>query len=234
MFSAAKRARPRRLFAASALLVAAAAALSTGGAAMAIEEPAFELIEKSGAIELRRYAPYVVAETVVEGELGEASSKGFRVIADYIFGNNRSVRAADGAQKIEMTAPVTVEPASEKIEMTAPVTVEPLAAATRDALLEARRWRVQFVMPREHSLQTLPRPNNPAVDLREVPGGLHAAIVFSGLARERSIGQATDELLAWLDARGYRVIGAPQLARYNPPWTLPFLRRNEVLVSIGR
>ena len=90
--------------------------------AMAIEEPAYKVISKSGNFEIRQYAPMMVAETLVEGDMDEASNRGFRRIADYIFGNNQSAQSGNAA-KIAMTAPVTVEPQSEKIAMTAPVTV---------------------------------------------------------------------------------------------------------------
>ena len=133
---------------------------------MAIEEPSYEVLASESAFEIRRYAPLLVAETFVDGDMDEASNKGFRLIADFIFGNNQ-IPGADQQSKIAMTAPVKVEPQSAKIDMTAPVTVEPQAA---DASLDsARRWRVHFVMPRAYSLQSIPKPRNNAVQLREVP-----------------------------------------------------------------
>lgn len=200
---------------------------------MAIEEPAYEVIDRAGRIELRQYAPYVIAETVVDGELDTASNKGFRLLAGYIFGNNVSVTGADGPQKIEMTAPVVAEPASEKIAMTAPVTVEPQGGPEVDALSKATRWRIQFSMPRQYTLATLPRPKDPAVTLREVPGRRHAVLTFSGFAGEAKVRAATEELLAWAASKGLKVVGTPQLARYDPPWRLPFWRRNEVMVEVA-
>lgn len=199
---------------------------------MAIEEPAFDLLDKADRIEVRQYRPLIVAEAFVEGDMDAASNAGFRLIADYIFGNNRSVRGTPDkpAEKIAMTAPVAIEPA-EKIAMTAPVTVEPQSSASDT--MKAGRWRVHFVMPAEYSMATLPRPVNPAVTLREVPGKRYAVLVFSGLAREAKVQENTGELLAWLKARNLKPLAAPQLARYNPPWTLPFLRRNEILVEIA-
>jgi hypothetical protein len=226
--------RAWRSRAAGALL--AAVGLVHAGAARAIEEPAFEVIERAGAIELRRYGPVVVAETVVDGDLDTASSRGFRVLAGYIFGGNRppaGVADAKGAQKIDMTAPVTVEPATERIAMTAPVTVEPQGPADADALSRATRWRIRFTMPASYTLATLPRPDDPAVTLRELPGAHHAVVVFSGLAGERKVREATETLLAWVAGRGLKIIGPPQLARYDPPWTLPFWRRNEVMVEVA-
>lgn len=189
---------------------------------MATEEPKFDLIEKSGDFELRLYKPMVVAETYVDGSLNEASSAGFRLIAGYIFGGNKS-RQNSSPEKIAMTAPVTLEQSSQKISMTAPVVVE-----SKD-----NRWRVHFVMPAEYSLNSLPIPNDSRVSLREIAEQKTAVIVFSGLAGETKVKDKTATLLAWLKARGLEAASTPQLARYNPPWTLPFLRRNEILININ-
>ncbi|MEQ1767329.1 MAG: heme-binding protein [Methylotenera sp.] len=172
--------------------------------AMAIEEPKFTILEKSGAFELRAYAPRVVAETLVDGSLDDASGAGFRRIADYIFGNNTSHKG--GSEKISMTAPVTMQQS-------------------------AGQWRMYFVMPSQYSLSTLPTPNNGAVTLRELPESRAAVLRFSGLAGEEKTAKKTAELLAWLKSKNITPIGTPELARYNPPWTLPFLRRNEVMVA---
>ena len=188
------------------------------GAAMATEEPAYTVLEQSGSFELRRYDPMIVAETLVSGPMDDASGSGFRLIADYIFGNN-TVRNG-GAGKISMTAPVTMAAQSEEISMTAPVSME----------RSAGKWRVHFVMPSKYTLDTLPRPNNPAVTLREVPATNYAVIRFSGLAGENKVAAKTAKLKVWLEGRGIEPLGNPELARYNPPWTLPFLRRNEVMI----
>jgi hypothetical protein len=220
----------------------------SGGSAMATEEPKFETVSRHGNIELRRYAPFIVAETFVEGNMDAASGKGFRAIADYIFGNNvaSDQAPAQGAEKIAMTAPVTMEPVdavdtqvkpvSAKIAMTAPVTLEPLPAAPQagaqpQAMKGANRWRVHFVMPSAYTLSTLPKPNNPAVALREVPAKTWAVLTYSGFNTEAGIQQRTDELVAWLAERQIKTIGSPQLARYNPPWTLPMFRRNEIMLE---
>ncbi len=189
---------------------------------MAIEEPKFKLIETSGDIELRLYDPMIIAETFVSGSLSEASSGGFRLIAAYIFGANQS-RQGPSSQEIAMTAPVTIKPEAQKISMTAPVSVE-----SKDD-----RWRVHFVMPAAYTLSSLPIPTDSRVTLREIPAQKTAALVFSGLAREASVRNKTDELLGWIEAHGLEAVATPRLARYNPPWTLPFLRRNEILVDIG-
>lgn len=195
--------------------------LVTGGA-MATEEPAYTVIEQSGNFELRRYEPMIIAETLVSGSMDDASGVGFRLIADYIFGNN-TVRSG-GNEKISMTAPVAMEAQSEEISMTAPVSME----------RSAGKWRMHFVMPSEYTLNTLPRPNNPAVTLREIPATNYAVIRFSGFAGENKVAAKTAELKAWLEGRGIEPLGNPELARYNPPWTLPFFRRNEVMIRYGQ
>lgn len=188
--------------------------------AAAIEEPRFETLRQAGDFELRLYAPMIVAETTVRGDLARASSDGFRIIAGYIFGNNVSSRGA-GSEKVAMTAPVTMEATSEKIAMTAPVTME--AGATAG-------YRMHFVMPSAYTLETLPRPRDDRVRLRVIPAQRMAVVRFSGVAGEDKVLERTNELLDWLRTEGLNPAGPSQLARYDPPWTLPFLRRNEVMV----
>ncbi|NDU85497.1 MAG: heme-binding protein [Ferrovum sp.] len=188
---------------------------------MATEEPKFGLIEKNGDFELRLYKPMIVAETYVEGSLSEASSAGFRLIAGYIFGGNKS-RQGSASESIAMTAPVTLEPSPQNIKMTAPVVVESTG----------NRWRVQFVMPAGYTLNSLPIPNDSRVSLREIPEQKTAVIEFSGFAGDEKVKDKTAILQNWMKSRGLVATSNPQLARYNPPWTLPFLRRNEILINI--
>jgi hypothetical protein len=193
--------------------------------AMAIEEPRYAIIEKSENLELRVYQPMIVAEAIVSGTLDDASRAGFRIIADYIFGNNTA--RSGSSEKIPMTAPVGVAPAKDqaqdsvKISMTAPVTLEPIEA----------QWRVHFVMPSDYTLDSLPTPNNREVTLRAIPERRYAVIRFSGLVNEEKIARKTAELLAWLEHKNIQPTGKPEIARYNPPWTLPFLRRNEIMLA---
>jgi hypothetical protein len=132
-----------------------------------------------------------------------------------------------------MTAPVVVAPdaRSEKIAMTAPVSIEP-QTDHEGAMADARRWRVHFVMPSQYSMATVPKPLNPLVSLREVPARTFATVTYSGLNTETSVQAKTDELAGWVESKDMQPIGKPQLARYNPPWTLPFLRRNEIWQEI--
>jgi hypothetical protein len=184
-----------------------------GPIASNVEHPEYKVAERSGNIEIRDYAPMIVAEADVKGERREAIGKGFRIIADYIFGNNTA------AQKVPMTAPVTQQ-GNEKIAMTAPVTQQG----------SDNSWRVRFVS--KYTMETLPKPNNPAVELKQIPAKRFAAIRFSGMAGEDSLKRQTKELEDFLSAKALRPLSSPTYAFYNPPWTLPFLRRNEVLVEI--
>ncbi len=214
----------------SSTLIGLFLAILGSPSAMATEEPQFEVLSSDGDMELRRYAPMLIAETEVEGDLDQASNKGFRLIAGYIFGDNQSPDAGQKA-KIAMTAPVTVEPQSTRIAMTAPVTAEPQSGATD--MQTARRWRIHFVMPSQYTLETIPRPSNPQVQLREIPTRHYAVHRYSGFNTLARVQQKTDELLQWAGAKSLAVTGTPQLARYNPPWTLPMFRRNEILVEVA-
>ena len=194
-----------------AVLLLGAALL--GPIASNVEHPKYTLVERSGAIEIRDYAPMIVAETEVRGDRREAISKGFRLIADYIFGNNTA------AQKVPMTAPVMQD--SEKIAMTAPVTQQG----------DGNTWRVRFIMPSKYTMETPPKPNNSAVVLKEIPGKRFAVIRFSGMGGKDSVDRHTKELEEFISAKKLTPLSPPTYAFYNPPWTLPFLRRNEVMVE---
>ncbi len=182
-----------------------------------VEQPKYERVSGDGRIEIRDYAPMIVAEAEVPGERSQAIQSGFRAIADYIFGNNT------GSEKVAMTAPVIQEP-GEKIAMTAPVTQQ----------ADERNWRVRFVMPSSYTMETLPKPNNPQVALVEVPEKRYAAIRFSGTARDANLERHAASLNAFLRENQIAPLSAPIYAFYNPPWTLPFLRRNEILIEIAR
>ena len=219
--------------------LAASCLLCSGSPAMAVEEPAFESTTVEGANEVRRYAPMIVAETWVEGDLSDGSNDGFRVIARYIFGANRS-RAGEGSERIAMTAPVTMEARSERIAMTAPVTMDLPGTRSGDASGGAGapvvagdgRWRMHFVMPSKYTMATLPEPIDPRVLLREVPAQQFAARTFSGFVTDARVASETEALRTWMSARGLQAAGPAQLARYNPPWSIPFLRRNEILIPL--
>ncbi len=199
------------------------------GSAMATEEPPYQTLRQDGDFEIRQYAPMLIAETWVEGDMDAASNTGFRRIADFIFGNNR-LAASDASTKLAMTAPVAVEPQSTPIAMTAPVTVEP---EIESAMRQATQWRIHFVMPSKYTLATLPKPNNPQVTVREVPEKFVVVHRYSGFNSVARVQAKTDETLQWIARQSLRRIGTPQLARYDPPWILPMFRRNEIMVEIA-
>ena len=186
---------------------------------MAIEQPKYTVQQKDGDFELRRYAPYIVAEVVESGDQGQAVQAGFRELAGYIFGGNTS-RA-----KIAMTAPVAQKPASETIAMTSPVAQAPAGDG---------RWTVQFMMPAAYTLDRLPKPDDPDVHFRAEPAREMAVVTFSGVARDRNYREKTEALKRWASSKGLAVHGPSVLAQYDPPWTPWFMRRNEVLVEIER
>ena len=193
---------------------------------MATEEPKFVLLEKSEPFELRAYAPLIVAEVKVDGDLDAASNQGFRLIAAYIFGKNKV------DEKISMTAPVGIESISQdksaKIAMTAPVTIED----SRPLESTGNQWTVSFVMPAEYTLASLPKPLDPKVKIREVAAEKRAVITFSGFYNEEKVREKTQALRDWIKFKNLKSTGEPQFARYNPPWTLPFMRRNEVMIQV--
>jgi hypothetical protein len=193
---------------------------------MATEEPKYLLLEKSESFELRAYAPLIVAEVKVDGDLDTASSQGFRLIAAYIFGKNQV------AEKIAMTAPVGIESGNQntsaKIAMTAPVGIE----NNKSFGDVGNQWTVSFVMPSEYTLASLPKPINPEVKIRAVPATKRAVITFSGFYSEEKVQEKTQALHDWIKSKNLKSIGEPQFARYNPPWTLPFMRRNEVMIQV--
>lgn len=191
-----------------------------GVSAVATEEPKYEVLEQFGDIELRRYEPMLIAETWVNGSMNDASSRGFRILADYIFGNNTA--PSGNRQEIAMTAPVTMQP--QEIAMTAPVTLQQ----------QDGRWRVHFVMPSAYTYETLPKPNNPQVTIRQRPEANYAVVSFSGFAGDRKTAQIAEALLAWMEEYGLTPLASPEVARYDPPWRLPFMRRNEVMIAFAR
>jgi hypothetical protein len=189
---------------------------------MAYEQPRYEVVGSYEGFELRRYAPYVVAETVVTGDFEAVGNQAFKILFGYINGDNR------GREEIPMTAPVNQSPvigSGEKIAMTAPVVQAPKGN-------QGDAYVFSFVMPSKYTLETLPRPADPRVSLRRVEGRLMAARVYSGTWSPQRYKQNEAALLQAVKAAGLQSVGPPVFARYNSPFTLWFLRRNEVLVEI--
>ena len=198
--------------------------ISKGAMAADPEEPEYTLLAQSDDFELRRYDKQLVAQTWVSGDQREASRAGFKVLADYIFGNNTA--PSGGSSKISMTAPVTLQPdnnesgESQKIAMTAPVSMQQ----------DDGKWRVEFTMPSKYTMETLPKPNNPDVEIVEVPAQTYGVIKFSGFTGSEKVDKKTQALQNWMQSKNLMPTGDPELARYDKPWTLPFLRRNEVMI----
>jgi len=184
--------------------------------AMAIEEAAYNVLRKENSFEIRDYAPHILAETVVEGDLEEAGNNAFNRLFRYISGENRS------RQKAAMTAPVSQERKGEKITMTAPVGQQRIQ----------EKWAVSFMMPASYTLDTLPEPEDPKVTLRQVPARRMAAVRYSGFWSEKNYLRYKLELESWIHEKGLTIVGDPIWARYNPPFTPWFLRRNEILIPV--
>ena len=184
--------------------------------AMAIEEAPFTVIKTDDIFELREYTPHVLAEIIVDGDLEGAGNKAFKALFGYISGDNKS------RGKIAMTAPVSQEQKGEKISMTAPVSQERVQG----------RWAVSFMMPASYTMETLPIPDNPNIELRQVSARRVAAVRYSGLWSEGKYLAHKAKLEEWIKDNRFIVSGEPVWARYNSPFTLWFMRRNEILIPV--
>jgi hypothetical protein len=192
------------------------AACSVVGIRSGTEEPAYTVVEHVGSLEIRQYGARIAAETVIEGQdPGQAIQTGFRRLAGYIFGGNKA------QTKIAMTAPVAQS--GENIAMTSPV------AQARDA---SGRQVVRFFMPTQSTMATLPVPDDPAVRLVEVPAETMAVLRFTGSHSPETLAERQAELLRLLESSRWHPSGVPVAWFSDPPWTLPWLRRNEVAVSV--
>ena len=180
------------------------------------DEPNYQVLNNYGHIQIRHYPALVVAQTEINADYKNSSSQGFQRLAGYIFGNNKK------RQKIAMTAPVIQEQQAETMTMTAPVIQQKSGSV----------WLMAFVLPQGYSLSTAPEPLDSAVVIKEIPDKKVAVIRYSGSLSEQGIEGKSEELQNWLTIKGYQAISPSRSAAYNPPWTLPFLRRNEVHIDI--
>jgi len=199
------------------LLITSILTLPLAEETMAIEKAKYTIVEREGKFELRQYEPYLVAETFVKGDFDKVGSEGFRRLFDYISGKNRK------RQSISMTAPLSQEAESEKISMTAPV----------NQVRVGEKYRVAFLMPAKYTMETLPEPLDPRVELKEVPGQLIAALRYSGTWSRDRYEEKKIRLQGMMRQKGLEPAGEPIFARYNPPFMPWFLRRNEVLIPVG-
>ena len=193
--------------------------------AAAYEEPEYEVVATHENLELRRYAGYLVAETTITGETdrNSAVNQGFRRLFRYISGDNTT------QTKIDMTAPVeqaASRDTGQKIAMTAPV------ETTSNSTSEMPAWTVAFIVPSQFNMDTVPQPDNKAVSIRQVPASLRVVLRFSGRWTNANINQHEGELVTQLTRMGIQPTTDPMYAFYNAPFSLPFMRRNEIIVGV--
>lgn len=185
---------------------------------MALEKPKYKLLKKEGRFEIREYDPYLTSRITVNArDYNEAANRGFRPLANYIFGENIS------KDKIAMTAPVTTQPRSEKIAMTAPVTV------SGDG-----EYTVEFVIPRKYTVDTLPEPLDDQVSFHQHPPRTMAVVRFSGRFNQPNFEKHIRMLREWIQKEGLKEKAEPTIAGYDPPFTPWFLKHNEVLIEVGK
>ena len=183
---------------------------------LAAEEAKYTVVVQQGKLEIREYAPSIVAEVIVSDDFEDASGAAFRTLFNYISGDNT------GRDKIAMTAPVAQKPGPEKIAMTSPV----------GQRKSGDSWAVSFMMPDVYTMDSIPLPDDPSVTLREVPAHRAAAIRYSGTWSEKSYKKQLVLLQEWMEAEKLEATGEPVWARYNAPFTPWFMRRNEILIPL--
>ena len=187
------------------------------GNVMAAEEAEYTVSLKQDKLEIRDYAPSIVAEVIVNDDFEDASGVAFRKLFNYISGDNT------GHSKIAMTSPVSQKPEPEKIAMTSPV----------GQRKSDQGWAVSFMMPASYTMDSIPLPDDPSVVLREIPAHRAAAIRYSGTWSEKAYKKQLALLLEWIETENLETVGEPVWARYNAPFTPWFMRRNEILIPIG-
>jgi hypothetical protein len=203
------------------LALAAAAAVSSACTVVGVrdgtEEPAYEVVGLVNGAEVRRYGPRLAAEVTAGGDEVGARSEGFSPLARFIFGAN------EASEKVAMTAPVA-QARSEKIAMTIPVAQGPA---------EAGEWTIRFFMPSEYTAETLPRPKDERVRIVTVPGETYAVLRFRGSTGPDAVAAQKQRLMAALATGPWAPTAEPEAWFYDPPWTIPNLRRNEVVVRVA-
>jgi len=181
------------------------------------EEPKYAILEKDGDFEIRDYPSVIAAEVQVAGSGESAANEAFKIIAGYIFGKNVS------KTKVAMTVPVTEKTSSEKIAMTVPVTSD----KQKDSMT------MRFYMPSSYSLESLPVPLDKRIKLFNLPSARYAVIRFSGFASEKNCAYHEKLLEDFVRTKELKPSETPVRAFYNPPWALPFMRRNEIWQNIS-
>ena len=184
---------------------------------VALEQPAFDLVDEIGDLEIRRYESYIVARTLVDSGFSEAGNQGFKRLAGYIFSGNES------DQKIAMTAPVGLTRQTETVN----------GDAEKSDVVEGEKYWVTFSMPQEYSIEELPRPNDEQVEIVEVPEKYMAVVRYKGNWSEVRYLEHASKLLSLVDqSTSWRKLGEVTWARYNPPFMPGFMRTNEVAIEV--
>ncbi|KAG2658834.1 hypothetical protein PVAP13_1KG318800 [Panicum virgatum] len=193
-----------------------------------LETVPFRVLKREADYEIREVESYFVAETTMPGRSGfdfNGSSQSFNVLASYLFGKNVA------SEQMEMTTPVITrkgEPSSETMDMTTPVITKKSAGENK--------WKMSFVMPAKYG-SNLPRPKDPSVSIKEVPGKIVAVAAFSGLVTDADISKRESKLRESLQKDTEFIVkdgSVVEVAQYNPPFTLPFTRRNEIALEVER
>ena len=205
------------------LLAAFIVVMTSGCSLMGIRntaEPSYSVVQNDDKFEVRDYEAMVIAETLVDANFDDAGDIAFRRLFGYISGDNKA------SSEISMTAPVMAldekRASGEEISMTAPVTGEKTALG----------WRFAFVLPSEFTLATAPEPTDPDVKLNQIPARKAAVVRYSGSWNEAAYEKNLLSLQSWMQRSGLEADSTPRVAAYDPPWTLPFLRRNEIIIDL--
>jgi hypothetical protein len=186
-----------------------------------IEMPKFSLLEKKNGYEIRHYEPYLTAQVEVTGTYTQASTQGFKILANYIFGNNlKDVNLSMSSNTIGNR-----KPASEKMSMTAPV--------MENKVINNNTRIISFVMPSKYTKETLPKPNNPQVKIVPIPSKKMAVLTYSWYATESRVENKKRLLLLYLKRDSLLHSPEIQTARYNAPFNPPWMNRNEILTEIN-
>ena len=211
------------------------------------EMPKYEVMVDEQPYELRKYEPYTVAEvTVYEDDLDKAQRRGFKILADYIFGNNiarnserRKMRMKEGesvplSEEVSMTGPVLLD-LDDQIVIRSPVGVVNMLSPEEPLELELeleQKWTVSFSLPSKYTVDTAPIPKSGSIRLREEPADLVITRRFTNFVTEKKVETFGSGLLQWANEKGLVIEGSIRIARYDPMWTVPFLRRNEIHLSV--
>jgi hypothetical protein len=182
------------------------------------EEPSYVVMQRlENNIEIRRYPERLAAEVELSANNKDKLDEAFRLLFAYIAGANHNARL--GSSKIERTAPVQTD-VSEKIAMTVPIEVSE----------NPKTIKMRFYLPAKFNVANTPDPIDKRVRIVSVPVEVVATLRYAG-NNDRSDSRQS-ELIKSLHGTQWRPSGAPYWLSYDPPFTIPFLRRNEVAVTV--